>query len=354
MSFSAKIKVAYWKNTMELQTISPQEKPAWDNFIKQSPFAPFQQTFAWGNFQKSLGRKVFYLALKEKNRYFLTALVIKHPLPLKKSYLYIPRGPIINQKLSSGKQIKVIDQFLDQLRKIAKQENAVFARFDPAILKNSSLGVHLTKKYQSTTGSIKQPENTLILNLDSDEEKILSEMKSKTRYNTRLAVKRGVTIKTTSNLTDFLRLNRETTKRDKFQGHEDAYYQNLLKFFTANPEVKLKLLIASYQNKVIAGIILAFYHNTAFYLHGASSYEYRNVMAPHLLQWTGIKIAKKLGLKYYDFWGIAPADKPKHPWSGVTRFKLGFGGKEINYIPAREFAFDKKWYSLMRVIKKFF
>ena len=353
---------------MELQTISPQEKPAWNNFVTQSPFAPFQQTFAWGDFQKSLRRKVFYLALKEKNNYLLTALVIKHPLPLQKSYFYIPRGPIINQKLSSDKQIKIIEEFLDQLRMIAKQENAVFARFDPAILKDTPLGTHLTKKYQSATGSIKQPENTLILDIAQDEEKILSEMKSKTRYNIRLASKRGVTITTTSNLTDFLKLNAETTKRDKFQGHEDAYYQNLLKFFADNPshhkggtprlygvaEVKLKLAMANYQNKAIAGIILAFYHDTAFYLHGASSDEYRNVMAPHLLQWAGIKIAKKLGLKHYDFWGIAPADEPNHPWSGVTRFKLGFNGKEINYVPAREIAFDKKWYSLMRIIKKFF
>ncbi len=339
---------------MELITIPPQEKPDWNSFVKQSPFAPFQQTFAWGDFQKSLGRKVFYLALKERNHYLLTALVIKHPLPLKKSYFYIPRGPILDQKLSPDKQIKIIDQFLDQLKTIAKQENAVFARFDSAILKDSPLGTHLIKKYQSATGSIKQPENTLILDLDKDEEKIIAEMKSKTRYNIRLASKRGVTVISTSNLTNFLKLNKETTKRDKFQGHEDAYYQNLLKFFAANPEVKLKLLIANYQNKAIAGIILAFFHDTAFYLHGASSDEYRNVMAPHLLQWAGIKIAKKLGLKHYDFWGIAPSDQPKHPWSGVTRFKLGFSGKETNYIPAREVAFDRKWYNLMKIIKKFF
>ena len=339
---------------MELLTILHPEKSEWADFIKKSPFAPFQQTFAWGNFQKSLGRGVFYFGFKEAGQYLLAALTVKHPLPLGKAYFYIPRGPILNPSITADAQSEILAQFFIQLGAIAKREKVIFARFDPAINKDGPVGLYLNRKYRDATGSIRQPENTLILDLAREEEKILGEMKSKTRYNIRLAGKKGVVVNAANDPTDFLKLNRETAERDRFQSHEDAYYKNLLKFFAAAEEIKLKLLIADYQNQAVAAIILAFYNDTALYLHGASAYEYRNVMAPHLLQWAGIKMAKELGLKYYDFWGIAPKDEPNHPWAGITRFKLGFGGEEINYVRARETAFAKRWYSLARVAKKFF
>lgn len=338
---------------MELLTILPAEESGWADFIKKSPFAPFQQTFAWGNFQKSLGRSVFNLAFKETDRYLLAALAVKHPLPLGKAYFYIPRGPILNPSMTAEEQSEILAQFFNQLGTFAKREKVIFARFDPAIIKDGPVGLYLSRRYRDATGSIRQPENTLILDLAREEEEILGEMKSKTRYNIRLASKKGVVVNTTDDPTDFLKLNRETAKRDRFQSHEDAYYKNLIKFFADGEEIKLKLLIANYQNQAVAAIILAFYNDTALYLHGASAYEYRNVMAPHLLQWAGIKMAKELGLEYYNFWGIAPKDEPNHPWAGITRFKLGFGGLEVNYVRARETAFAKGWYTLARIAKKF-
>lgn len=339
---------------MGLLTVSPAERREWADFIKKSPFAPFQQTFAWGDFQKSLGRDVFNLAFKESGRYLLAALAVKHPLPFGKAYFYIPRGPILNPSIPADEQSEIIGPFFNQLGAIARREKVIFARFDPAIIKDGPVGLFLNRKYRDATGSIRQPENTSILDLAREEEEILGEMKSKTRYNIRLASKKGVVVNTTDDPTAFLKLNRETAERDRFQSHEDAYYKNLLKFFADDEEIKLKLLVANYQDRPVAAIILAFYNDTALYLHGASAYEYRNVMAPHLLQWAGIKMAKERGLRYYDFWGIAPKDEPNHPWAGITRFKLGFGGKEINYVRARETAFAKGWYSLARVAKKFF
>lgn len=339
---------------MELLTISAAERREWADFIKKSPFAPFQQTYAWGDFQKSLGRDVFNLAFKESGRYLLAALAVKHPLPFGKAYFYIPRGPVLEPSTTAEEQAEILGPFFEQLGAIARREKVIFARFDPAINKDGPVGLYLNRKYRDATGSIRQPENTLILDLAREEEEILGEMKSKTRYNIRLATKKGVVVDAADEPTAFLKLNRETAERDRFQSHEDAYYKNLLKFFADDEEIQLKLLVANYERRAVAAIILAFYNDTALYLHGASAYEYRNVMAPHLLQWAGIKMAKERGLRYYDFWGIAPKDEPNHPWAGITRFKLGFGGDEVNYVRAREAAFAKGWYTLARVAKKIF
>jgi lipid II:glycine glycyltransferase (peptidoglycan interpeptide bridge formation enzyme) len=82
-------------------------------------------------------------------------------------------------------------------------------------------------------------------------------------------------------------------------------------------------------------------------MHGASASKYRNVMAPYLLQWHAIKLAKNLGYKYYDFYGV---DEDK--WPGVTRFKKGFGGREVNYPGTFDLIFNRRWYSVYRMVRK--
>ncbi|MFC1651617.1 lipid II:glycine glycyltransferase FemX [Patescibacteria group bacterium] len=336
---------------MELTQIQENQKKEWDEFVKNSPNSAMQQTYLWGKFQESIKRKTYYLVLKGGEKTLLQAIVVKHPLPFGKSYFYIPRGPI-----TVGNDPKIFEEFFNQLGLFARKENAIFVRFDPAIPVRTTLGLSLqSKNYHNASGSIHQPENTLVLDLTKDEETLLKEMKSKTRYNIRLAKRKGVEIKqieSEKDIQDFLEINQITAKRDKFQVHDNNYYHDLLKFFKKT-DPQIKLLLAKYQGKIIAAIMLSFYNQTATYLHGASSDEHRNMMAPHLLQWAGIKISKQLGYKKYDFWGIAPSDKPNHSWSGITRFKKGFGGKEINYIPTREFVYNKLWYGLIKTVRKF-
>lgn len=337
---------------MELIQIPENQSKLWDEFVKDSPNSSMQQTYLWGQFQESIGRKTYFLALKENGQTLAQAIIAKHPLPFGKSYFYIPRGPIF---VENGHDHSLFTEFFNQLELFARKEKVIFVRFDPAIEKDSEIGKYLAKNYHNVSGVIHQPENTLVLDLTKDEEALLKEMKSKTRYNIRLAKRKGVEIKqaeSEKDIDDFLKINQETAERDKFQAHENNYYRNLLQFFQ-NSDPQIKLLLAQYQGKVIAAIIVSFYNQTATYLHGASSGEHRNMMAPHLLQWAAIKITKQLGYKHYDFWGIAPSDQPNHPWSGISRFKRGFGGKEINYVPVREFVYNKLWYWLMRLGRKF-
>ncbi len=109
---------------------------------------------------------------------------------------------------------------------------------------------------------------------------------------------------------------------------------------------KNSLFIAEYNSKQIAANMVNIFGQTATYLHGGSDNESRNLMAPHLLQWEQIKFAKAQGCKVYDFWGC---DDEK--WPGVSRFKKGFGGREIEFCGTHDYVFDKWWYEIYKIAR---
>jgi lipid II:glycine glycyltransferase (peptidoglycan interpeptide bridge formation enzyme) len=278
----------------------------------------FLQSEEWADFQKRLGRNV--LQIDGVN-------IIEHELPTNRTYFYSPRPNLPEN----------IDDFLSKLKKIAKQRNAIFFKIDP--LNSLELG-----NYGFVRSNNIQPLKTIILDLTKSEEELLSQMHPKMRYNINLAQKKGITIRRAHDDDDFVsfwRLVLETAKRDKFKTYSRSYYEQMLE------TVGIELFIAEYKNDVIAGNIVVFYENQAIYLHGASSYEHRNLMAAPLLQWHQILEAKKLGYTEYDFWGI---DEIK--WPGVTRFKRGFGGKEITYSGAYDLVLKPIWYKIYKLAKK--
>jgi len=324
---------------MEIQEI--QEKEIWQEFVSSFEMAQFLHSWDWGEFQQNLGR--FCWKLKIKNEKFKNgigaALVIKYQLPMKKNYLYCPRGPIFKE--SDEEAIKI---FLEKIKEIAEKEKSIFLRFEPL----SQLTII---NYQLQKVKDVQPPKTILLDLTKSEEEILKEMHPKTRYNIRLAEKKGVRVKisqTDEEIETFLKILEKTAIRDKFRPHPPFYYRKLLKL----DKNFVKLFLAEYQGKIIAGNLMIFFANTVTYLHGASDNQYRNVMAPHLLHWRAIKEAKRLCFKYYDFWGI---DEKK--WPGVTRFKKGFvsskTGIEISYPGTFDLVFNKFWYKLYLLGKKF-
>jgi lipid II:glycine glycyltransferase (peptidoglycan interpeptide bridge formation enzyme) len=120
------------------------------------------------------------------------------------------------------------------------------------------------------------------------------------------------------------------------------YLNKELQSFLLNKNVKI--YSAYYNNELIAAAMIIYSNNSAFYHHGASNRKYPNITASELLQWTAIKEAKQNGLRFYNFWGIAGAEKSKHPWSGLTKFKRGFGGYEEAYLHAQDHIINKKYW----------
>ena len=192
-----------------------------------------------------------------------------------------------------------------------------------------------------------QPPTTTVLDLSPDEESLLRGMKSKTRYNIRLAGRRGVTVREAGpeELGRWYSLYQETAARDRIAIHRAEYYRSLFEIAAEHPdEVELSLLLAEHEGDLLAGVILGSHGGETIYLYGASANIKRTLMASHLLQWEAIRRARAAGSRRYDFFGIPPAADPKHPMYGLYRFKVGFGGAIVERpgswdLPLRRFRY---------------
>ncbi len=305
-------------------------KNDWNRFMEQNQ-AGLLQSWQWGEFQELLGRKIWRIGANQ-----LRGLLVEFPLPFKKNYLYCPRGPI-----GRFSQAGFLD-FVSQVRQIAKQSQSIFLKIEPEA--DCRLPV---SDFQLSQKQI-QPRQTIILDLKKTEEELLSQMRQKTRYNLRLAVRKGVEVEFSSQpslLEEFITLQKQTAHRDNFRLYPDDYYRQLFKILSS--EKMAELVLAKYQGRIIAVNFSAYFNQTAYYLYGASDYRYRQLMAPYLLQWQAIKRAKKAGYQFYDFWGI---DEDK--WPGVTRFKRGFAGRELVYPGSYDLVFNRPWYGLYNLTRK--
>ena len=306
----------------------------WDKFvIEHAPRSgAFLHSWGWGEFQKAVGRKV-----RRYQTEVAAAQVIAHPLPGGLFGWNLYRGPIGESgiwNLESGIMKMIISDF--------KKTKGIFLHIEP----NGNLQ---TSNFKLLTSKPRQPQHTLIVDLRKHEEALLSEMHEKTRYNIRLAERHGVTIKENAPINDFLKLMKETSLRDNFSAHPDSYYRGMIKCLP-----NIKLFIAYKDSEALAAALVIFFGNTATYLHGASSNKKRNLMAPHLLHWNIMQNAKSQGATAYDFWGIAPEGVENHPWTGITRFKKGFGGEVITFPEAMELPlrpFSYKIYSLLKRLR---
>lgn len=206
-----------------------------------------------------------------------------------------------------------------------------------------------------------QPPSTTILSLEPGEEEILAGMKSKTRYNVRLAAKKGVSVaeEGQESLDEWYRLYQETARRDKIALHSLAYYRRLFELAWNRPgtdaaaQVSLRLYMARHDGEALAGIITLFYGEEAVYLYGASSSHKRNLMPAYALQWQAIRDARAAGCRRYDFFGIPPeGDDKEHPMHGLYRFKTGFGGALVHRPGSWDFPFSRLVYFFYRLAEK--
>lgn len=301
----------------------------------------FLQTEEWLKFQESVGHKVWRFSDGK-----IRANIIKFKLPFGKSYLYIPHGPEIDLVDVKGGIKNELNNFLTHLRDLAVNQKAIFVKFEP--LSDVVMELLYRKGIRRSSKQV-QPFKTVILDLNMPEEHLLGKMHPKTRYNIKVAQKNNIEIKKSTDADAFWKLMQKTTARDKFSSHSKEYYENMLDYFANNPEIKTELFLAYHDNKPVAGAIVMRYGDTGYYLHGASDYEHRALMAPYLLHWEVIKQLRFEGFKFYDLWGV---DVQK--WPGVTRFKLGWGGVQREYPGSFDFIVSKFWYWSYTLARKVF
>ncbi|MCX7787478.1 MAG: peptidoglycan bridge formation glycyltransferase FemA/FemB family protein [Spirochaetes bacterium] len=259
------------------------------------------------------------------------------------SISYVPFGPAFPERFGKGTSLTeeggiLIEQIGEALRKELPSHCHV-VRFDLPWEKplrvdgDSKLSVRRDLHLYKALLDI-QPPDTVILDLTQTEEDLLKGMKPKTRYNVRLAMKKGVVVRqgTEEDLEAWYTLYQETAVRDRIAIHPYSYYRTLFELshtFTGESPI-LSLFLAHYEGVLIGGIIVALFKDEALYLYGASSNQHRNVMASYLLQWEAIQWAKSMGARTYDLFGIPPCEDPTHPMVGLYRFKTGFGGRILH------------------------
>jgi len=334
---------------MKAEILKIEEEKLWDDFVKTHPLATIHQLSDWGHFQSTIPSrgKYWIIALKEDNKIIGGTVVVRHSLPKGYSWLYCPRGPLID--FHNHHQLKAL---LDELKNLAKVENSIFVRFDPPLTNHLKLRHFNAIKYGF------QPQTTLVLDLKQTQEELLKDMKQKGRYNIRLAEKKGVKVRIAdpknakqygADLENFYNVLLETTERDGFTPHDQDFYQKMLASLPENTV----LYLAEYENQLLSAMIVTNFGETSTYYYGASSNKNRHLMAPYLMQWQAIKDAKHSGKSVYDFMGIAPPKAKNHPWAGVTDFKLKFGGEVINYTKPLEFSFKPLHHFLYSIYKRF-
>lgn len=320
------------------------------------PSGDFLQSWDWGEFQSSLGRKVMRFAGDGS-----VAQILELPLPLGKKYWFCPKGPVLGNEqdppeADQPRAETVDNSFIKELKEKAAKAGAVFLRIEPPenpTAKNDPLGVVEVRTIN--------PSGTSIIDLGKSEDELLAAMHSKTRYNIRVAEKHAVIVEryvdASPVIDEVLRLFSETAARDKFNLHPLEYYKKQLETFgekkTFVPGVKSPHLLAftaGLDGKMLAAAVIMFDKETVTYLHGASSNEMRNVMAPYALHWTVIKRAKERGYKKYDLWGIS--DDPKSGWAGITRFKRGFGGADVFAPGTFDLPVSRFWYSVYTLVRR--
>lgn len=294
---------------------------SWDAFVTQH--APqsgaFLQSWAWGEFQIAAGRTVRRFAWEDNGKMVAAAQVIVHRLPVARAYVYCPRGPIVAEGWGN-------EETFQHLKEIADRADATFVRVEPPWP-----NYPVRKRFLKTIDL--QPSDTLISDLRPSQEARQAVINPKTRYNARLAAKKGVEIEIAGATTfeDVWPIFEVTAKRGGFHLHPKAYYETMLSVLKDGP-CRAFLAVARLQGKILVANLMIDHAGTRTYLHAASSNEHREVKAPCLLQDALMEDAAQKGMAAYDWWGVAPEGaSAKHAWTGVTNFKLGFGGKRLSY-----------------------
>ena len=337
------------------------KKEEWNEFVAVNG-GGFLQSYEWGNFQQMSGHDVTRVIVKESGLIMLAAQIFKYALPLGKSYLYIPYGPVFNLSQDSRDR-EVFNFLIAELKKLASKESGVIflkVEMDKEWGEIDPIAAGFRKSEKDV-----QARETMIVDLTSPEEDMLARMKQKTRYNIKIAQKHNVKIVSLDSAQMdpkiFVSLLEETAMRNGFRTHGGKYYLDMMDLFLGKPvspqanSLSQKLYFAYYKGDVSAAALVVFFGGRATFLHGASSGQYRNIMAPYLLHWEIMRDAKRLGFAEYDFWGIVTPRTDKNQvkkWLGFSRFKEGFGGRVAEYPGAYDLVFNKLWYNVYRIVRR--
>lgn len=310
------------------------------------------QTWQWGDFMTSQGHKVYRLGIFDNKKMVGGYTLSFHSLPKVDLKVGVfQRGPMVDAEM------------LTNVTKIARDENAIFVKLEPEIIKKTYddlENVTDTKVSMDFPSLVISPKvafypHTYLLDLTKSEDQLLEKLHSKTRYNIKVANRHNVEIVEMTNDQGFeiyLKLLFDTTRRQGFYLHSQNYHRDLWKILKNTGMVHI--MLAQYEGLPLSAFMLFVYKNRLFYPYGSSSDEHREVMASTLLMWESIKLGKSLGCKSFDMWGsLGPNAKEVENGFGFHRFKQGFGGQLTQFVGSYDLVINQPFYQIYNLVDKY-
>ncbi len=351
----------------------------WNSLVSKLPTPHFLQTYEWGQVKAKYGWEPIYLVWDDQGRLkeernlnnlssfdfppsaaalILKRQILRNAFAARLSILYAPKGPLLDW---SNEPLR--NRVLNDLQSFAKKQGAIFLKIDPDVVLGTGVPDNaediIDYGGQAVMSDLKrrgwgyssdqiQFRNTVLVDLSPTEDELLARMKQKTRYNIRLAQKKGVSVRVgkLEDLSSLYKMYAETTKRDGFGIRAEGYYKTVWNLFMNSAEPNCEPLIAEVENEPLAGIFVFYFAGRAYYVYGMSRDVHREKMPTYLLQWEAIKRAKAKGCAIYDLWGAPEVfDESDSMW-GVYRFKEGLGGKVGRTLGAWDYAPNRLWYNM--------
>lgn len=305
---------------MAVRLIGESEKEEFDK-LAAHPL----QSWAWGEFRRQQGHIVVRLGQTQNGKLAQVSQFSLHQIPqLPWMIGYLPRGPMPS------------DEMVAAVAREARKHRCIFVKFEPNVLVtgNKEQVSRTLLSLELKPGKPMFTPFTFQLDLTKSESGLLAAMKPKTRYNIRLAEKKGVIAEVDNSeaaFAAFQDLTAETTKRQQFLAHSRHYRQ--LMWDSMKGAGIAKLLVARLGTKVLSTWVIFIFNGVGYYPYGASSDQHREVMASNLLAWHALRLAKKSGCSTFDFWGsLGPNPNPADPWYGFHRFKAGYGARPVEFV----------------------
>lgn len=338
---------------MRTTTIADMEQ--YSRFLQAHPKGHFMQSPDWAKVKSNWLNKVIVVQDDDGSiKGSMSILIRKIPF-LNYTLMYSPRGPVCD--IHDYETLKAL---LDCAKELSKTHKSYVLKLDPDIeIEDTEFGeiirrFNFKSKSHSRNFEGIQPRFVFRLNIkDKTEEELLKSFHQKTRYNINLAVRKGVTSKVGSreDLPEFHRIMVETGVRDKFVIRSLEYFE---KMYDCLAPDHLRLYLAYYEGRIVSGTLAILYGNKCWYLYGASSSEYRNVMPNYLLQWEMIKWAREMGCEIYDFRGVSGDLDENNPLYGLYKFKKGFNGKFTEFVGELDYVLNPYVYFAVEKGEKLF
>ena len=339
----------------------------WNRLVAGLGGGHLLQSWEWGQLKSKYGWQAERLVWHDHDRNpRAAAQVLRRAISFpglgdRLAVLYCPRGPILDWSQQGLRQLVLTD-----LATLAVERGVISIKIDPDLplgysipgekeSKEDPLGKAAVEDLLATgwreSAEQIQFRNTLTLDLTLSEDDLLAGMKQKTRYNIRLASRRGVRVRR-GGQDDFdllYRMYAETSVRDGFAIRKPEYYQDAWSAFInaglAQP------FMALVEDEPVAALIVYRFGEVATYMYGMSRPSHREKMPNHLLQWEAILWAKEHGCTTYDFWGAPDQLDANDPMWGVYRFKTGFGARFVRTLGAWDFPVHPIPYGLYTIVK---